>query len=103
MDYQAFATTLSLVGVVTSGTVMLITLRRALVERRNSWIRRFDGPVTTVLFLIAVLTLIPAVLANSPEYVTVGRIAISIVRGLIVGISLLILGQLWVIRETWLR
>ena len=99
MDYQLFAVAVSVVAVLVSGVALWFTFRRALRWRLTVWVRRMEGPVMTAVFLIAVATLASALSIGTPDYATIARIAMNTIRGLVVGVSLIVIGQYWVAGE----
>jgi len=97
VTYQQLAIIASLAAIVLSGVALFETFLRALRRHRtiHDWITYVDGPLTTTLFLIAVVTLVSAWSIGTPDYITIGRFVMNTIRGLVIASSLLILGHFW--------
>lgn len=102
ISYQAFALTLSLFAILATSAAALISRRRAQRRRYFATEYRRTRPLLTLMLILAVITLVPAVYLESRDYPIIEHVAMSFIRGIILGLALMFLAHYWFIRETWL-
>lgn len=110
--YDIFADILSVAVVLEYLALVLIAIRRSSFrDRRRSaranditvHARMIEGPMLTILFIVAVVLLGTRIAIAWTDYYTVLRIGASLLRGALFIGGLWALGAYWQVRETWLR
>lgn len=114
ISYQDFAVTLSIVVVVQYLLLLIIAARRAGFDERQAaklptpatiikvHARFVEGPVVTVLFLVAILVGVPSLVIGSADYAAVAGLAVASIRGGLFFLGWWLLAWYWRERQTWM-
>jgi hypothetical protein len=102
VDYPTFALTLSVFAVIEYLVLSIIAVRRRM--RHAIRLPLIEERLMVVLLVVSLATLISAAyLGRDPEsYPDVARVAMSIVRGMIVMEGVITGARYWTVRNTWL-
>ena len=109
IEYQVFATALSVALVILYAALAAIALRRARRGHGGSELiaihaRRVESPLFTALLLTAIaLTLSALFIRNTVDGQALLRLALAFVRGVLLAGGTVVLVWYWQVRSTWLR
>ena len=105
MSYQEFAAGLSVVGVALYSLLVGIAFRRARFGRPHESVsdhaRRVEGPLVTILLVVALGLLVSALVLNNPTYAETVRYVFGAIRGFMILAGVFVLWSYWQVRETW--
>jgi len=110
LDYDVFANVLSVVDIVLCLSLVVIAFRRTRFHDRRKIVRQIDvasnarhleGPVVTLLLIVAIITGATALFRDSEEYIVVLRAAVQAIRGILLAVGCLIGYGYWLQRVTW--
>lgn len=109
-EYQWFAIGLSMFDALLYAALVAIAVRRAHFRDRRRVLRtvdvadnarRVEGPLLTILLVLALSSGISAFLIGTPEYLRIAGFTTALLRGLLAAVGLLVAYGYWLQRATW--